>query len=238
MIRIYCFVLLPRPAREAQRWPRQRRGWRGDEASLVFFRDVAAVVKNGHSGVSASRVTMALFHHRVVCKAARQFPAVLPCRAGMGLANGSAVRSWLKDKYRRLKRHLSRLAGRQEVGVRLTLPISTLSSSHAARRGQRRLCGQEYLRQRSQQLAERQRMQHYLGLFGEELDGRTKMRWEDRRRDVRFEDGQVVLNLYYLTRDAPMAKFRAACRWLRQRYPDIQFSCTGPWPPYNFAQPL
>ncbi len=238
MIRIYCFVLLPRPAREAQRWPRQRRGWRGDEASLVFFRDVAAVVKNGHSGVSASRVTMALFHHRVVCKAARQFPAVLPCRAGVGLANGLAVRSWLKEKYRRLKRHLSLLAGRQEVGVRLTLPISTLSSSRAAKRGQGRLCGQEYLRQRSQQLEERRRMQHHLGLLGEELDRRTRMGWEDRRREVRFEDGQVVLNLYYLTRAAPIAKFRAACRWLRHRHPDIQLSCTGPWPLYNFAQPL
>ena len=230
MIRIYCFVLLPRPTREARRW-------RGHEASLVFFRDVAAVVENGLS-VSASNVTMALFHHRVVCKAARQFPAVLPCRAGVGLPNGSAVRSWLEEKYRRLKRHLSRLAGRQEVGVRLTLPISTLSSSHAATRGHGPLCGQEYLRQRSQQLAERQRTQHYLGLLGEELDRRTGVRWEDRRCEVRFEDGQVVLNLYYLTRDAPIARFRVACRLLQRGHPGIQLSCTGPWPPYNFAHAL
>ena len=231
MIRIYCFVLLPRPARVARRW-------RGREASLVFFRDVAAVVENGLSEVSASNVTMALFHHCVVSKAARQFPAVLPCRAGEGLASGSAVKSWLKGNYRRLKRHLSRLAGRQEVSVRLTLPTSTLAASHAARRGQGPRCGREYLRQRSQQLAEKQKTKHTLRLLGEELDRRTRMRWEDRRSEVRFEDGRVVLNLCYLARGASVPEFRAACRLLRHRHPDLQLSCTGPWPPYSFAQPL
>ncbi len=238
MIRIYCFVLLPRPAREARRWPRQRRGWRGREASLVFFRDVAAVVENGLAEVGASNVTLALFHHGVVCKAARRFPAVLPCRAGEELASGSAVKSWLKGNYRRLKGHLSRLAGRQEVSVRLTLPISTLAASHVARRSQGPRCGREYLRQRSQQLAERQKTKHSLRLLGEELDRRTRTRWEDRRSEVGLEDGRVVLNLCYLTRGASMPEIRAACRLLRHRHPDLQLSCTGPWPPYSFAQPL
>ena len=201
----------------------------------MFFRDVAAVIENGLSEVSASNVTMALFHHGVVRKAARQFPAVLPCRAGQGLASGSAVQSWLKAHYRRLKRHLSRLAGRQEVGVKLILPTSTLLAGRAARRGQGSLSGQEYLRQK---LAERHRTQHFLELLREELERRKGMQWEDRRLEVRFEDDRVVLNLCYLTRGASVPEFRAACRLLRRRHPDLQLSCTGPWPPYSFTQPL
>ena len=228
VIRIYCFVLLRHPTRKA-------RCWRGREASLVFFRDVAAVIENGLSEVSASNVTLALFHHRVVSKAVQQFAAVLPCRAGTQLANGSAVRSWLREKYRRLKEHLSRLAGRQEVGVKLILPTSTLLVSRAASRGQGSLSGQEYLRQK---LAERHRTQHFLELLREELERRKGMQWEDRRCEVRFEHGRVVLNLCYLTRGATVPEFRAACRLLRRRNPHLQLWCTGPWPPYSFAQPL
>lgn len=201
----------------------------------MYFRDVAAVIENGLSEVSASNVTLALFHHRVVRKAARQFPAVLPCRAGEGLASGSAIQSWLRGNYRRLKRHLSRLAGRQEVGVKLLLPPDTLLVGPTASRGQGPLNGREYLRQK---LAERHRTQHFLELLRETLERRKGMQWEDRRCEVRFENGRVVLNLCYLTRGATVPEFRAACRLLRRRNPDLQLSCTGPWPPYSFAQPL
>lgn len=175
---------------------------------------------------SESEVTAdSLWGYERVVEALMDECDLLPVRYGTRLPDEAAVAAVLEARYDQLRQSLDFVRGGVEVSVRVASVAGQVLSSSEAHAGS----GTDYLRARAREVAvETDAAQ----VVHEPLSALA------RAATIRPTSlpGEV-LRAAYLVNQAELEDFTALVRQLQDHNPTLRLTCTGPWPPYSFAQP-
>ena len=193
-------------------------GFDGAPLQLARSASVAALYST-HEAVEPSPQPESLLQHEQVVEAAmRQGPA-LPARFGTTFVSDDSLLLAVERAGNRLRQALQRVSGCVELAVRVGLPE------------RRRIApsdGRGYLEAR---LAE--------GREVEAISAATLAPLSElavcARRDGNRADGNGLCASYLVHADE-VERFADEVRLLDDRHPELWLSCTGPWPPYSFAE--
>jgi Gas vesicle synthesis protein GvpL/GvpF len=185
---------------------------------LVSTPDVGAVCSE-HDPGEFEPTPDALWRHDQIVEAAMAQGPVLPARFGTTFIDADALRTTLERDRVRLRRQLERLRGCVELAVRVSPPTSDAASPST---------GQEYIHARLDDRRARRALaeQTLAPLASHAVRSRTPGPVPDTR----------TLTASFLVRAAEVDEFADRVRVLAERHSELVFSCTGPWPPYSFAE--
>ncbi len=198
-------------------------GLRGlDDAPVegISVGDLEAIVSRCERA-SVEATEDALLRHDAVCSALMAEGTVAPARFGSAFADEEGVRREIEARREELGAILERLGERVELGVRV------LRAASSGRKAQPSGSGSAYLRAR---LAERQE-----ALAAAEQVEERLGRLAAAHRSRVLETPELLLSASYLVERDAVEAFRAAVEQLDRARPDLDLVCTGPWPPYSFA---
>jgi len=159
-------------------------------------------------------------HDRVVRRLADAASAALPARFGSMAPTPDALHASLRPRARALLRALARVEGREQMTlrVRASSPPSRSAerpgTAHLRRRAARDPRGQDEVRRLLELLRPLVRAEH------------VQPATED-GGDARIE---------HLVDRGDVAAYRAHVRRSARAHPGLRLACTGPWPPYSFAE--
>lgn len=148
--------------------------------------------------------------------------AILPAQFGSVLPDVDAVRTFLRTRRQDLLARLERVRGAVEIGLR-----ASWRDGSGAELDPRPPSGVSYLRDRLELRQSARRV-------ASELDPLTSLARSSRRALVPRPD-LPVLDAYLVDRGR-VREFVAMVEQLDSRLDDVELECTGPWPPYSFAQ--
>jgi gas vesicle protein GvpL/GvpF len=148
--------------------------------------------------------------------------AILPAQFGSVLPDEDAVRALLRGRRRDLLGRLVRVRGAVEIGLR-----ASWRDDARAVRDPRPPSGSSYLRERLELRQSARRV-------ASELDALTALARGSRRALAPRPD-LPVLDAYLVDRGR-VREFVALVEQLDDRLDDVELVCTGPWPPYSFAE--
>lgn len=194
----------------------------GMSLGLVARQDLAAVWAPADTVGEVTAET--LWRHERVVEALMDDRDVLPVRYGTCLPDEAAVAAFLEARHDELVTLLGNIRGAVEVSVR-TLATDTAPSAPETTRPN---TGTEYLRARRRQgdaQDDAARVAH---------DPLTAVARAQRRRPPTQPD-ELVRAAYLIDRSA-VESFSALVAELQRHNPALRLICTGPWPPYSFAQ--
>lgn len=162
----------------------------------------------------------ALWRHEEVVEALMQDRDLLPVRYGTVLEDDAAVERAVTERRDELAASLARVRGAAELSVRAVAVGADGDATGTP-------SGAEYLRTRARTSAARDAVARSLH---EPLAALA-------RADVRRTPppGELLRAAYLVDRDAVGTFTRLVAR-LDERNPDLRLLCTGPWPPYSFAE--
>lgn len=200
-------------------------GMCGVPTTVLECGELAAVVSE-HEELDLAPTESSLWEHESVLEALMEEGPVLPVRFGVTFANPEAVRRELRSRHDALVGALERVRGRVEVGVRVleqpsTFPFRGRGGSTTGGPGERYLRERLERRRCANRLAARVRRE-LLPLAVEERSGRA------------LAPGTLFASSY-LVDASQVEAFRARAEGLQRRSGGAVV-CTGPWPPYNFAE--
>jgi len=160
-----------------------------------------------------------LAHASVVEELTARSRAILPARFGRAFASEEELTAAVETKAPALEHGLSRVRGCVEFGLRVL-------GRESPRQASTSLSGAEYMRARLEEETVRDR------LSGElhrplALLARSEARFGGASGDL--------LHAAYLVPDERTAAFRDRVAELERLHPELTMVCTGPWPPYSFA---
>jgi hypothetical protein len=194
----------------------------GVEGAALERRQVAGLdLVVSRTGPELPEVTdkTVLAHASVVEELMARSRAILPARFGRAFASEEELTAAVQTKAPALEHGLTRVRGCVEFGLR----VLGRESPHQASTS---LSGVEYMRARLDEETERDRL-------SEELHRPLALL---ARADARFRGASGdLLHAAYLVPDERMAAFRDRVAGLERLHPELTMVCTGPWPPYSFA---
>jgi hypothetical protein len=148
--------------------------------------------------------------------------AILPAQFGGLLPDEDAVRALLRGRHRDLLARLRQVRGAVEIGLR-----ASWSEDAGAVLDPRPPSGSSYLRERLEARQSARRV-------ASELDPLTALARGSRRALAPRPD-LPVLDAYLVERGR-VREFVALVEQLDNRLDEVELVCTGPWPPYSFAE--
>jgi hypothetical protein len=160
-----------------------------------------------------------LEHARVIEALAAGLDAVLPARFGRGFGDRAELEAAAARLAPDLERRLEDVRGCVEIGLHVAGPSPP---------AQRAASGREYLQQRLSELTR-------LESLAEDIHAplAERARAAERTRSV---GTTTLLRAAYLVPRGDIRRFRDAVDAAQERYDELSFACTGPWPPYSFAE--
>jgi len=156
--------------------------------------------------------------------------AILPARFGSVLEDEGTVRGLLKRRRRDLLTRLRRVRGTVELALRASWRRGTRTPGDTAggvRGASAPQSGTSYLRERLELRQSARRV-------ASELDPLSALARSSRRTLSPAPD-LPVLDAYLVERDR-VREFVDMVRQLDDCLDDVELTCTGPWPPYSFAE--
>lgn len=147
---------------------------------------------------------------------------ILPAQFGSAMADEDAVRAMLRERHVDLQARLERVRGAVELGLRATWRDQDGDAPEAPAQS-----GTEYLRRR---MDRRRRARE----IARDLDQLTELARSCRRALIPRPELPVVYA--YLVDRGRVSSFVALVEELDGRLDDVELVCTGPWPPYSFAE--
>jgi Gas vesicle synthesis protein GvpL/GvpF len=164
-----------------------------------------------------------LWRHEEVFETLMRDRDLLPVRLGTVLADRHAVTDVLRRRGAQLAQALDGVRGAVEVSVR-GIELATSEAQEHRPEGD----GADYLRARSVAAGAPQ---------GDARIVHAALARLARRAVVRATPpGREVLRAAYLVDRPRLAAFTQAVRQIDQEHPRLELLCTGPWPPYSFAE--
>jgi hypothetical protein len=148
--------------------------------------------------------------------------AILPAQFGSLLPDEDAVRALLRGRRQDLLVRLGHVRGAVEIGLR-----ASWCDRARAVLDRRPISGSSYLRERLELRQDARRV-------ASELDPLTALARGSRRALAPRPD-LPVLDAYLVDRGR-VREFVALVEQLDDRLDDVELVCTGPWPPYSFAE--
>jgi hypothetical protein len=164
-----------------------------------------------------------LWRHEEVVEALMADRDLLPVRYGTRLEDEAAVASAVEDRRDELAAALDRVRGAVELSVRV-VPTGTPPRPPAASEAS---SGAEYLRQKARAEASHGRTGRALH---RPLAALARASVEGRPRPP-----ELFRAAYLIERDA-VEHFTAAVARVQNENAGLGILCTGPWPPYSFAE--
>ena len=155
-----------------------------------------------------------LWRHEELVEALMETRDLLPVRYGTLLADDAAVAQAVGGRSGQLAGQLERVRGAVEIAVRVADRASSPLS------GQSAASGTDYMRLQ----AERVRIAR---VIHDELSTVA--------RDSTTRPGPELMRGAYLVERGSVDDFVARVRRLQDASPGLDLICTGPWPPYSFA---
>jgi hypothetical protein len=150
---------------------------------------------------------------------------LLPVRFGTLVPDDRAAASAVAERRDELLAGLERVRGAVELGLRVEPRESRESPAKqgdGARQGDGATpSGREYLRAKLDRLEVARTLHEPLALIA---------------RAAVVQPGRPLLRAAYLVDRGAVDEFVAAVRRLQQAHPELALLCTGPWPPYSFAE--
>jgi Gas vesicle synthesis protein GvpL/GvpF len=156
--------------------------------------------------------------------------AILPARFGSVLADEGAVRALLRRRRRDLLARVRRVRGAVEIALRASWRGAAQKPPET---GAGRPRGREY-RSGTAYLRERLELRQSARRVASELDALSGLARSSRRTLTPAPDLPVIDA--YLVERGRVREFVALVRQLDDRLDDVELTCTGPWPPYSFAE--
>ena len=181
---------------------------------LVHVAGLDLVVSKAEPTAEVSREAL-LRHAEVVEELMQASEAVLPAQLGRAFRDDAELEATVREQAPKLTRALQDVRGCVEFGLR-AIPEAPEQVEAAS--------GAEYMRAR---LGEMHRQDRLVADLHEPLARLARATTLHRR------DGE--LNAAYLVAAEDVAEFREAAA-LIEAAPGVTVVCTGPWPPYSFAE--
>lgn len=201
-------------------------GLHGAAVTSIRVGDMEAVVSEHEDDVSLVDSEDLWAHEEVVESAGRGGRAVLPFRAGTLLPDEAAVRDLIEEREADFGRALARVRGAVEVAVRAVVADQ---SSSAGDEPAARSPGTDYL---MQLVARKQQSDGVIARVHRPLAGLA-------RDHARLNGGlgaDSSVRLAYLVDRDDLDEFQGRVATLENGLDGIRLVCTGPWPPYSFAE--
>ena len=156
-----------------------------------------------------------LWEHEAVVEALMEQRDLLPMRFGTLVEDDEAAARAIEDRHEELRRSLDRVRGAVELAVRaeakapkdLTLEATT---------------GAEYIRAKVHRTEAARLLHEPLAFLA---------------RESVVQPGPELLRAAYLVDREAVESFVGLVRRLQETHDGLRVLCTGPWPPYSFAQP-
>ena len=152
--------------------------------------------------------------------------AILPARFGSVLPDEGTVRALLRQRRRDLLARVRRVRGAVELALRATWRRGTQPPLETDG-GARAPSGTSYLRERLELRQSARRV-------ASELDALSALARSSRQTLAPAPD-LPVMQAYLVERDR-VSEFVDLVRQLDDCLDDVELTCTGPWPPYSFAE--
>jgi hypothetical protein len=179
-------------------------------------------VVSDHEGRSPEPSANALRAYERTVRGLMDSGAILPAQFGSVLPDEDAVRGLLRGRRRDLLSRLRQVRGAVEIGLR-----ASWSDDARVVLDPRAPSGSSYLRDRLELRQSARRVAN-------ELDALTALARGSRRALAPRPD-LPVLDAYLVDRGS-VGEFVALVEQLDDRLDDVELVCTGPWPPYSFAE--
>ena len=193
-----------------------------DEPLHTIVEGPLAAVVSDHADVAPEVALESLREYESTVRRLMERGAILPARFGSVLADEVAVRGLLRRRHRDLLSRLRRVRGTVELALR-----ATWRAGAGMQPGSRPATGASYLRERLELRQNARRV-------ASELDSLDVLARSSRRTLSPTPD-LPVLDAYLVECDR-VREFVAMVRALDDRLDDVELTCTGPWPPYSFAE--
>jgi Gas vesicle synthesis protein GvpL/GvpF len=155
-----------------------------------------------------------LWRHEEVVEALMEERDLLPMRFGTVVEDDEAAVRALDQQREQLKMSLDRVRGAVELAVRAAADPSSEGTAVG-------LSGAEYMRAKAHRT-------EAAGLLHEPLAFLA--------RESVVQPGPELLRAAYLVDREAVESFVGLVRRLQATHEDLHILCTGPWPPYSFAQ--
>jgi Gas vesicle synthesis protein GvpL/GvpF len=200
------------------------RGMQDADVRSVRAGGVDALVSE-HDHIDPSADVDDLWAHEVVVESAGESgAAVLPLRLGSVLPDEASVVALVEERAQEFTHALDRVRGAVEIGIRAA--VMEAAPEPAAVTDE--LPGTAYLMTR---LAQKQRGDEVIDLVHRPLADLAR---EHVRLDRSIGD-QSSVRLAYLVDEDAVEPFQERVQNLEMELDNVRLACTGPWPPYSFA---
>lgn len=212
-------------------------------AEAMIGETVAAVFSR-HDGPAISTTPQNLWMHESVVESLMRDRTLLPARFGTRFPDERRLEQALIENGDRLTRQLERVRGCVELGVRAIASTADASQDDdvcSPPPAAAATSGREYMmarlaRERSRRQAQ-SRAQDLTERIDRELAPLSRERWSRLLPTSGRATGHLLSNAYLVERDRT-AEFVERVRQVAAALPDMRLLCTGPWPPYHFADDL
>jgi hypothetical protein len=156
-----------------------------------------------------------LWEHEAVVEALMDERDVLPMRFGTLVEDDEAAVRALEERREELRKSLDRVRGAVELAVRAeaTAPKERVPAGTT---------GAEYIRAKAHRTEAARLLHEPLAYLA---------------RESVVQPGPELLRAAYLVDREVVESFVGLVRRLQETHDGIRVLCTGPWPPYSFAQP-
>jgi hypothetical protein len=188
----------------------------GEELERVCHEGMAGVFIRREARPEAS--AEALWRHEQVVEDLMQDRAVLPLRYGTILRDEGELRGVMEERTTEFAQLLDLVRGRVELAVRV------LAESSADKGEEKPASGRAYM----ETLARRRKSSEEAAAALEPLEGVAEAA-------VKRESAGDLTRLSFLVERGRVEDFNLQLDQLRGEHPELNMTCTGPWPPYSFV---
>ena len=155
----------------------------------------------------------ALWRHEELLEELMEERAILPVRYGTLVADDAAAARAVAERHDELAAGLERVRGAVELALRV--------ESNGAEPDPEAGSGRDYLRAKTARMDTARRLYERLAALA---------------RDSEMQPGRELLRAAYLVDRDAVAGFVALVQQLQREHPELGLLCTGPWPPFSFAE--
>jgi Gas vesicle synthesis protein GvpL/GvpF len=201
-----------------------------DRRLLTVIEGPLAAIVTEHDGDPPEPGIERLHEYEQTVRRLMDTGAILPARFGSVLDDEGTVRGLLRRRRRDLLTRLRGVRGTVELALRASWRQRTRSPAQPGGHG----AGAPGPQSGTSYLRERLELRQSARRVASELDPLSALARSSRRTLIPAPD-QPVTEAYLVERDR-VREFVAMVRQLDDRLDDVELTCTGPWPPYSFAE--
>jgi hypothetical protein len=192
--------------------------------------------------------------HETVAEYVAKRASVIPLRFGTIYLERNGIEQMLTEKSRELEEIIEHLRGREEWGVNVYCDRAVLLTSitsvspvlrELAERAAQAPPGQSYLMQKKIDTLRVDEARTAVNRIVDQIEAKLREQTDDARR-LRIlkvettEHGELKAKFAFLVKRSSFEEFRDAAEHLAQEHQPagVRLELTGPWPVYNFVNPV